>query len=53
MKNAVAEIGYTHSHQSVLIRHLSEAIHLFGLKVTMPYSIAATSVNCGLLRYTC
>lgn len=33
MKHAATEIGQTHSHQSVLIRHISEAHHLFGLKV--------------------
>jgi hypothetical protein len=33
MKNAVAEIGFTHSHQSVLIRHLAETVHFIGLKV--------------------
>lgn len=32
-KNAANEISQTHSHQSVLIKHLSEAHHLFGLSV--------------------
>lgn len=32
-KSAASEIGRTHSHQSVLIRHISEAHHLFGLKI--------------------
>jgi hypothetical protein len=32
-KAAPSEIGQTHSHQSVLIRHISEAHHLFGLSV--------------------
>jgi len=33
MKSAASEIGYTHSHQSVMIRHLSEAHHLYGLEI--------------------
>ena len=33
MKCGPSEIGLTHSHQSVLIRHLAESVHLFGLKV--------------------
>jgi hypothetical protein len=33
MKCGASEIGQTHSHQSVLIRHIAEAHHLFGLKV--------------------
>jgi hypothetical protein len=33
MKNGAAEIGRSHSHQSVMIKHLSEAHHLLGLKV--------------------
>lgn len=33
MKCAASEIGQTHSHQSVLIRHIAEAHHLFGLKI--------------------
>eukprot|EP01031_Cornospumella_fuschlensis_P037843 gene37843-45971_t len=32
-KAAPSEIGQTHSHQSVLIRHISESHHLFGLKI--------------------
>jgi hypothetical protein len=32
-KAAPSEIGQTHSHQSVLIRHIAEASHLFGLRV--------------------
>jgi hypothetical protein len=32
-KAAASEIGRTHSHQSVLIRHISEAHHLVGLKI--------------------
>ena len=35
MKNSVAEIGYSHSHQSVLIKQLAESVHLVGLKVTV------------------
>jgi len=33
MKSGPSEIGYTHSHQSVLIRHIAESHHLYGLKV--------------------
>ena len=33
MKTSACEIGRTHSHQSVLIRHIAESHHLFGLKV--------------------
>ena len=33
MKCGASEIGQTHSHQSVLIRHIAEAHHLFGLRV--------------------
>eukprot|EP01032_Pedospumella_encystans_P023021 gene23021-26075_t len=33
MKCGASEIGQTHSHQSVLIRHIAESHHLFGLKV--------------------
>lgn len=33
MKCGASEIGQTHSHQSVLIRHIAEAHHLTGLKV--------------------
>lgn len=33
MKAAAAEIGQTHSHQSVLIRHIAESVHLFGVQV--------------------
>lgn len=33
MKCGASEIGQTHSHQSVLIRHIAEAHHLAGLKV--------------------
>ena len=33
LKAAASEIGYTHSHQSVLIRHLVESHHLVGLQV--------------------
>ena len=33
MKCGAAEIGYTHSHQSVLTRHIAEVSHLIGLKV--------------------
>jgi hypothetical protein len=33
LKHAASEIGYTHSHQSVLIRHLVESHHLVGLQV--------------------
>jgi len=33
MKCGASEIGQTHSHQSVLIRHIAEAHHLMGLKV--------------------
>lgn len=33
MKCGASEIGQTHSHQSVLIRHIAEAHHLFQLKV--------------------
>lgn len=33
MKAGASEIGQTHSHQSVLIRHIAEAHHLFELKV--------------------
>jgi len=33
MKCSASEIGQTHSHQSVLIRHIAEAHHLFGLRV--------------------
>lgn len=33
MKCGASEIGQTHSHQSVLIRHIAEAHHLVGLKV--------------------
>lgn len=33
MKAAAAEIGQTHSHQSVLIRHIAEAHHLFSVSV--------------------
>ena len=33
MKCGASEIGQTHSHQSVLIRHIAEAHHLFALKV--------------------
>lgn len=35
MKSGASEIGRTHSHQSVLIKHLSEAYHLIGLKVIL------------------
>ena len=35
MKTSASEIGRTHSHQSVLIRHVSEGHHLAGLKVTV------------------
>ena len=33
MKCGASEIGRSHSHQSVLIKHLSESHHLVGLKV--------------------
>jgi hypothetical protein len=33
LKHAPEEIGLTHSHQSVLIRHIAEAHHLFSLRV--------------------
>ena len=33
MKCGPSEIGYTHSHQSVLTRHIAEVHHLIGLKV--------------------
>eukprot|EP01038_Epipyxis_sp_PR26KG_P009477 gene9477-12768_t len=33
MKCGSSEIGQTHSHQSVLIKHISEVHHLFGLQV--------------------
>ena len=33
MKCGASEIGQTHSHQSVLIRHIAESHHLFRLKV--------------------
>ena len=33
LKASASEIGYTHSHQSVLIRHLVESHHLIGLQV--------------------
>lgn len=33
MKCGSSEIGQTHSHQSVLIRHIAEAHHLVGLKI--------------------
>ena len=33
LKHASEEIGLTHSHQSVLIRHIAETQHLFGLRV--------------------
>eukprot|EP00596_Hydrurales_sp_CCMP1899_P005649 CAMPEP_0119046322 /NCGR_PEP_ID=MMETSP1177-20130426/45852_1 /TAXON_ID=2985 /ORGANISM="Ochromonas sp, Strain CCMP1899" /LENGTH=409 /DNA_ID=CAMNT_0007019307 /DNA_START=458 /DNA_END=1687 /DNA_ORIENTATION=+ len=33
MKTGASEIGRSHSHQSVMIKHLSEAHHLVGLKV--------------------
>jgi len=33
MKCSASEIGYTHSHQSVLTRHIAEVHHLAGLKV--------------------
>jgi hypothetical protein len=33
MKCAASEIGQTHSHQSVLIRHIAESHHLVGLRV--------------------
>jgi len=39
MKTSACEIGRTHSHQSVLIRHLAESHHLAGLKVTFWHSI--------------
>jgi hypothetical protein len=32
-KGGPSEIGQTHSHQSVLIRHIAEAHHVFGLKI--------------------
>lgn len=32
-KSSPSEIGQTHSHQSVLIRHIAESHHLFGLKI--------------------
>jgi hypothetical protein len=35
MKAAASEIGYTHSHQSVLIRYLFETHKLFGLDVLL------------------
>ena len=39
MKTSASEIGRTHSHQSVLIRHLAESHHLAGLKVTFWHGI--------------
>ena len=33
LKSGPSEIGYTHSHQSVLIRHAAEAHHSFGMKI--------------------
>ena len=33
MKSGPADIGYSHSHQSVMIKHLSESHHLYGLSV--------------------
>ena len=33
MKCGPSEIGYTHSHQSVLIRHIAESVHQTGLKI--------------------
>lgn len=33
MKAAASEIGQTHSHQSVLIRHIAESVHLFSVKI--------------------
>lgn len=33
MKASVSEIGYSHSHQSVMIRHLAETVHLANLRI--------------------
>ena len=33
MKCSASEIGFTHSHQSVLTRHIAEVHHLIGLRV--------------------
>jgi len=35
MKCGPSEIGYTHSHQSVLIRHIAESVHQIGLKIVV------------------
>jgi len=35
MKCGPSEIGYTHSHQSVLIRHIAESYHFAGLSVNV------------------
>lgn len=33
LKGGPSEIGYSHSHQQVLTRHLSETLHLIGLQI--------------------
>lgn len=35
LKSAPSEIAYTHSHQSVLIKHLAESVALWDLKVEL------------------
>ena len=33
LKSGSQEIAQTHSHQSAMIHHIAEAVHLLGLKV--------------------
>ena len=35
MKCGPSEIGYSHSHQAVLIRHIAETVHLIGLQIVV------------------
>ena len=58
MKCAVSEIGYSHSHQSVLIRHLAESVHFAGLRVRllcqcMPFRLSCLCVILFYWRACC
>ena len=35
IKSGPSEIGYSHSHQAVLIRHLAECVHFIGLQINV------------------
>jgi hypothetical protein len=51
MKTGASEIGRSHSHQSVMIKHLSEAHHLVGLKVFISYTYVNAHIY--ICNYIC